>query len=268
MSQGLGADSITNRALSNQALLTNRNDVTGMLQLSSVLSRRFLNEARVQITHEFRPWNTSGSGPEVTVQNAGATVAIYGPQATGLSYGNIGYQFSDVRYQFVDNLSFVTGAHTAKLGVDSNLVDGRTTFNSGWNGIYTFNSLADYAARKPFDYRQFGGTGSLDTTMQQVAFYVQDEWRLRQGLTISPGFRYEMALLPDYLPATVPANRFPLATSIPDDKDLVAPRLGLGVGSPQRRQDHRPGGRRRVLRARRTCRSSSSRSSRTAATPS
>jgi hypothetical protein len=227
MSQGLGADSITNRALSNQVLLTNRNDVTGMVQLASVLSRRFLNEARAQVTHEFRPWNTSGSGPEVTVKNAGATVAVYGPQATGLSYGNIGYRFSDVRYQFVDNLSFVTGAHTAKFGVDSNLVNGTTTFDAGSNGIYTFNSLADFVARRPFDYRQFGGSGSLDTTMQQVAFYVQDEWRLRPGLTISPGFRYEMALLPGYTPATVPANRFSLGTSIPDDKELVAPRLGL-----------------------------------------
>jgi hypothetical protein len=36
-----------------------------------------------------------------------------------------------------------------------------------------------------------------------------------------------MALFPDYLPATVPQNRFPLATSIPDDKELIAPRLGL-----------------------------------------
>jgi hypothetical protein len=227
MTQGLGADSITNRALSNQVLLTNRNDVTGMLQLTSVLSSRFLNEFRVQAVREFRPWNTSGSGPEVTVRNSGATVAIYGPQATGLSYGNIGYRFTDMRYQVINNLSFVSGAHTAKFGVDSNLVNGKTTFNAGWNGIYTFNSLADYEARRPFEYRQFAGTGSLDATMQQVAFYVQDEWRVKPGLTISPGFRYEMALLPDYVAPTVPANRFPLATGIPDDKELIAPRLGV-----------------------------------------
>ncbi len=227
MSQGLSADSITNRALSNQVLLTNRNDITGMLQYSTVLSQRFLNEARVQVTHEYRPWNTDGSGPEVTVRNAGATVAIYGPQATGLAYGNIGYRFSDMRYQFVDNLSFVTGAHTAKFGFDSNLVRGKTTFDAGSNGIYTFNSLADYVARRPFDYRQFAGSGDVDATIQQVAIYAQDEWRIRPGLTISPGLRYEMALLPDYAAPTVSANRFPLATSVPDDKDLVAPRLGL-----------------------------------------
>jgi hypothetical protein len=227
MTQGLGADSITNRALSNQALLTNRNDLTGAAQASSVLSSRFLNEARAQITHEYRPWNNGTGGPEVTVKNAGATVAIYGPQATGLSYGNIGYQFSDVRMQFVDNVSFVTGAHTAKLGVDLDTVNGKTTFNPGSHGIYTFNSLADYVERKAFQYQLFAGSGDVDARLTQLAFYAQDEWRLRSGLTISPGLRYEQAYLSDYAAPTVAANRFPLAMSIPDDKDLIAPRLGV-----------------------------------------
>jgi hypothetical protein len=227
MSQGLGADSISNRALSNQALLTNRNDLTGAVQLSSVLSARFFNEARAQITHEYRPWNNGTGGPEVTVRNAGATVAIYGPQATGLSYGNIGYRFSDVRMQVVDNVSFVTGAHTAKVGVDLDTVNGTTTFNPGANGIYTFNSLSDYTARKAFQYQQFGGSGDVDARISQIAFYAQDEWRLRPGLTISPGLRYEQAYLPGYATPTVPGNRFPLATSIPDDRDLIAPRLGI-----------------------------------------
>jgi len=227
MTQGLGADSVTNRALSNQALLTNRNDVTAAAQLSSVLSSRFLNEARAQATHEYRPWNNGTGGPEVTVRNAGATVAIYGPQATGLSYGNIGYRFSDVRVQLVDNISFVTGAHTAKAGVDLDTVHGTTTFDPGANGVYTFNSLADYTARRPFQYQQFGGSGAVDARIAQLAFYAQDEWRVRSGLTISPGLRYERAYLPDYAPASVPANRFPLATSIPDATDLIAPRLGV-----------------------------------------
>jgi hypothetical protein len=44
---------------------------------------------------------------------------------------------------------------------------------------------------------------------------------------MSPGLRYEQAYLPPYAAATVPSNRFPLATAIPDDKDLIAPRLGI-----------------------------------------
>lgn len=227
LTQGLGADSITNRALTNQALVTNRNDVTGMLQLTSVLSDTRVNELRVQLVREFRPWDVNGTGPEVTVQNGGATVAIYGPQATGLSYGNIGYKFSDLRSQIVENFSIVSGSHTAKFGLDWNRINGRTTFNPGSNGIYTFTTLADYVARRPFQYQQFAGSGELDTTIQQIAVYAQDEWRVRPGLTFSPGFRYETALLPDYEPATQPQNRFPGATSIPDDKELIAPRLGL-----------------------------------------
>jgi len=225
--QGLGADSITNRALSNAALLTNRNDLTGMGQMTTVLSQKLVNEARVEVMREFRPWNENLSGPEVTVRHGGAAVAIYGPQATGLSYGNIGYRFTDRRYQVIDNLSLVTGAHTTKFGVDANLLNGRTTFNAGANGIYTFNSLDDYIGRRPFSYQQFAGTGAVDASIDQIAIYAQDEWRLRPGVTISPGLRYEMALLPDYVRSTVPQNRFPLATHIPDDKELVAPRLGL-----------------------------------------
>jgi hypothetical protein len=228
LSQGIGADSITNRSVQNASPINNREDITGMLQLTSVLSSRHINELRFQAVREYRPWDP-GTGPEVTVRNGNPvqTVAIYGPQATGLSYGNVGYKFTDMRYQFIDNFSIVNGAHTVKFGFDSNHVNGNTTFNAGWNGTYRFDSLQDFLDRKPAQYTQFAGTGKLDATMRQVALYVQDEWRVLPGLTISPGFRYEMALLPGYLSATVPLNRFPLATSIPDDKELIAPRLGL-----------------------------------------
>ncbi len=228
MSQGIGADSLTNRSVQNASPVNDRKDLTGMGQLTSVLSPRHVNEFRVQMVREYRPWDP-GTGPEVTVRNGSPvqTVAIYGPQATGLSYGNIGYQFTDWRRQFIDNFSIVTGAHTIKFGADSNSVNGNTTFNAGWNGTYRFDTLQDYLDRKPAQYTQFAGTGKLDLTMHQVAFYVQDEWRVRPGLTISPGFRYEMAVLPQYRTPSVAANRFPLATSIPGDKELIAPRLGL-----------------------------------------
>ena len=94
-------------------------------------------------------------------------------------------------------------------------------------GIYRFDGLANYLARRPAQYQQFAGSGAIDTHKHQIAFYLQDEWRALPGLTISPGFRYEMALLPDYQQATVPANRYPLATDIPDDKEMIGPRLGL-----------------------------------------
>ena len=225
---GLGADSITNRDVENASPTSNRTNVTGMLQLTSILSSRRTNEFRFEAAREFRPWNP-GNGPEVTVRDGNPiqTVAIYGPQATGLGYGNVGYKFTDRRIQLVDNYSIVSGAHTMRFGVDANLVNSNVVFNPGYNGTYRFDSLGSYLARSPAQYQQFAGTGAVDTHKHQIAFYLQDEWRILRGFTISPGFRYEMALLPDYKQSTVPANRFPLATTVPDDKEMYGPRLGI-----------------------------------------
>lgn len=225
---GLGADSITNRDVVNASPVSNRTNATGFLQLTSVLGPRVVNELRVQIAREYRPWNP-GDGPEVTVRDGSPvrTIAIYGPQATGLGYGNVGYAFTDRRYQLVENVSFVSGAHTLKAGVDANFVFSRVAFNPGRNGIYRFDSLANYLARRPSQYTQFAGSGEVNAYKHQIALYVQDEWRVRRDLTISPGFRYEMALFPDYPAATVPGNRHPNATFIPDDREMFGPRLGL-----------------------------------------
>ena len=122
----------------------------------------------------------------MTTRNAGATVAIYGPQATGLSYGNIGYRLSDVRTQLVDNVSLVTGTH-GKGGRDLDTVIGKTTFNPGANGI-TRSTAWQTTSRKAFQIKQFASSGSVDATISQVAFYVQDEWRLRSASRPAPVF--------------------------------------------------------------------------------
>ena len=106
---------------------------------------------------------------------------------------------------FVDNYSIVTGSHTTKFGVDANLVYSSVLFNPGFNGIYRFDSLGDYLARRPAQYQQFAGSGAVDTHKHQIAMYMQDEWRVLPGFTISPGFRYEMALLPDSVVVWLPA---------------------------------------------------------------
>jgi hypothetical protein len=113
-----------------------------------------------------------------------------------------------------------------KVGFDADLVFSDVSFNPGANGIYRFDGLDNYLARRPAQYTQFAGSGQVDAYKHSIAMYVQDEWRLGPGFTISPGFRYEMTLLPDYPTATVPQNRAPLATHIPDDKEMIGPRLG------------------------------------------
>ena len=104
---------------------------------------------------------------------------------------------------------------------------GHVLYNQTFNGAYTFTNIDALLARNPSAYQQFTGTGSLDLAVNEVGIYAQDEWHVLPGLTISPGLRYEAQFNPNYLDATAPQYRFPLATSIPNDTKMIAPRLGL-----------------------------------------
>jgi hypothetical protein len=218
---GLGIASTTTSARSN-LLLTPATNYTTLGQWTTVLSATRLNELRVQLGREVRPRTYQGEGPQVTIGNA----AIYGPPSSG-SWGNVGFASEDNRYHLVDNFSMVTGAHTTKVGVDYLRTAGHALYNQQFNGAYAFSSLANWESRTPTSYAQFTGDGEVDLTINQLAFYVQDDWRVRPNLTLSPGLRYDAQWNPDYAPATEPGNRFPLATSIPDDTRMIAPRLGL-----------------------------------------
>jgi hypothetical protein len=218
---GLGIASTTSSARSN-LLLQPTSNYTALGQWTSVLSSRHLNELRFQVSREIRPRTYQGEGPQVTITN----LAVYGPPSSG-SWGNVGFASEDNRYHLVDNFSIVSGAHTAKVGVDFLRIAGHALYNQQFNGAYTFSSLATWQNRTPNSYAQFTGSGDINLVINQLGLYVQDEWRILPGLTITPGFRYEAQWNPNYFDATVAQNRFPAATSIPDDTGMLAPRLGF-----------------------------------------
>ena len=227
---GMGLASTTTSARSNLLLQPDTN-YTAFAQWTSALSSRHLNELRFQYSRELRPRPYQGTGPQVTVTNA----AVYGPPSSGV-WGNVGFESTDNRYQAVDNFSIVSGAHTTTIGGDFQRLAGHALYNQNFNGAYTFNTIDALLARNPSAYQQFTGTGSLDLAINELALYVQDEWRALPGLTISPGLRYEAQFNPNYFTATAPQYRFPLATSIPSDAKMFAPRLGLAwdIGNANR----------------------------------
>ena len=229
LSTGLGIASTSTAAASNQLTQPDAN-YTVLGQMTSALSNAVLNELRFQFSREVRPRIHLGAGPQVTVNNniggGGGTVAIYGTAPEG-SWGNVGFASTDNRYQAVENVSIVNGAHTAKLGIDYQRITGTAAYDQTAGGAYTFNTLADYLNRTPALYSQFTGSGSVGVNINEVGAYFQDEWRPRPGLTLNSGLRYEAQLNPNYYPATAPQNRYPMATIIPNDVKMFAPRLGI-----------------------------------------
>lgn len=200
--------------------------------------------------------SVGGFAPEVAIGPDGFTFG------TSNSLGRTAYP-DENKLQLADLLTWVHGRHQIQTGVDLSLVhdnivgltniqgdfhydSGTTSGHAGglvdWITDYTFNvnaypnggcpSIA--AAIHDFCFRSFTqsfGQQAVSFDTQEWAGFIQDDWRVRPGLTVNAGLRYEYELSP--LPqqpnlALDQAFGHTGATSIfPEDRNNVGPRAGL-----------------------------------------
>src|SRR5262249_23773247 len=59
------------------------------------------------------------------------------------------------------------------------------------NGIYFFNSFNDIVANNATQTRLTQGNPNLPFSEYDLAFYVQDDWRIKDNLTLNIGMRWE-----------------------------------------------------------------------------
>ena len=217
---GIVASSPTTSTVANNALEKD-NTLTGVGQLSSVLSSNRLNEVRVQFSREDRPREPNTLDPTITITGFGTT-------------GRVSFLPSlqtDDRYQVVDNFTWLAGPHSFRAGFDINLTHTmQPFFLSRSAGEYRFNNLADYmttvaGTRQAYrDYRQGFGRADVDFWQKEYAFFVQDTWKVRPNLTLNYGLRYEAQINPQ------PDEPNPLlagSDQVPSDTNNVGPRVGL-----------------------------------------
>ncbi|MCU1315974.1 MAG: hypothetical protein JWN63_1296, partial [Candidatus Acidoferrum typicum] len=94
--------------------------------------------------------------------------------------------------QLNETLSWSHGKHLIKAGV--NLPElGRHSLNdrSNFDGTFQFSSLQDYMLGRSFSFVQQQGTSQLVYWQKEVGLFVQDEMRVRPGLSIALGLRYD-----------------------------------------------------------------------------
>src|SRR5208282_6000851 len=96
--------------------------------------------------------------------------------------------------------SIVHGTHSFKVGTRLRSTQVVNSSTSGFNGTFTFSSLADYIALQPSQYSVVEGSPTSKVTVFDGSAYANDEWRVRPNLTLSYGLRYEAQThLADYL---------------------------------------------------------------------
>ncbi len=160
-------------------------------------------------------------------------------QLTVQGQGNLGVanflprvQPTEDRFQFADNLTWLTGAHNIKFGFDFAHTRDTVELLSNGRGSYTYPSFTAFAldltnldgGKRWQNYSQTFGDPKITIFVRDWNFFVQDQWRVNAKLTLNYGIRYEYAQFaqpklfnPDY----------PQTASINQPKLNFAPRAGM-----------------------------------------
>jgi len=195
------------------------------LQLVSARGSNLLNEARVQYAQRNQsrvPGSQAGTGPAILVTG----VANFGgPVATN---ADVGFGFTEKIFQVTDNVTYLRGDHSYKMGFNTQVVrDARTQTQIQ---LYTFpTSAAFLAARSGVDrfsyssFQQFFGDPSYAYDTRMYALFVQDDWQVAPVFKLLYGVRYDTYTPPDGSPGGVLAT----SRSFPHDRNNWQPRAGF-----------------------------------------
>ena len=173
---GVGAYDEPERAYSTTDTTTNIR-----IQHSGPFQRRMFTNTRLSITRVQSDQASALEAPTIQVLDA---FTSGGAQMSGERHAT--------SFTFASDLDYVRGRHSLRGGV---LVDGGSwdsNLNANYLGTYTFNSLAAYLAGQPSHFTRRLGDPAIAYSMVNAGLYVQDDFRVRRNLTISPGLRYEM----------------------------------------------------------------------------
>jgi hypothetical protein len=186
------------------------------LDLSDQFSRTtFVNQAFVHLE-----WNHGAT----TSLTPGGAIVVQGAFTAGGAEADSRQTEMDLK--FFDVFSWTVGKHLLKAGLQAAEWSHRTYDDlTNRDGTYYFSSLAAYEAGTPYAFTQQAGNGEVALFQQILGGFVQDEIRLRPGLTLALGLRYDHQ---NFLHGGRLAPRVFAAFSPGNSRSLVL-RAGIGV---------------------------------------
>jgi hypothetical protein len=233
---------ISPNGIQTQAVLTNGNGIGnnanstvrtryGRAQWTRVLTPAAVNELRFGW---FKDRLFDDVNPELIPPQTGRlglTVAGQSNLGTAIDYPRLNP--SEQRFQFVNNLSWISGRHNMKFGVDYITTQDYVDILRNRFGSYsydTFNSFAlDLTNAVPGgknwqSFSQTFGNPVLDFTTNDLALFAQDQFRITPALTLNYGLRYELT---DIMQPKLSSPLYPDTGRIPEPRKNFAPRVGF-----------------------------------------
>ncbi len=215
------------------------------LVLNSILTSKMSNEARIawsrfdSTTTAFD--SSSEAIPSIEISDLGLTGfnAAASRTAIGLAVNLPQFRINDT-YQIQDSLSYTTGNHSLKFGIDVRRTDVKSFFVPTVRGRLAYTSLQsfvdDIAQTATINLPLRGGDTIGFYRWHEFYTFVQDEWRIRPNFTLTLGLRYEypgdsFSYLKEANKRILAANnndpRFALTPVPTVDKNNFMPRIGF-----------------------------------------
>jgi hypothetical protein len=224
----------------------------GIARWELFLTANMLNEARYQYGRDFE---AEFSQPPTTFEQAFAQNVYQRAPQINLASSSYGFSFGkpsfldraaypdERRQQFVDTVTWVHSSHIVKAGYDLNNVTEYSNNLYNGTGTYSYSDTFDFVSDllAPSSCAPGGGVGSspcysyysqaigpsiFQFNTADYSLFLSDEWKLRHGLTLSAGLRYEYEQLPNPNRNLVNPD-IPQTASLPHDGNNFGPRLGL-----------------------------------------
>jgi hypothetical protein len=193
------------------AISSNGNSVArvreGRVSWTSVPSSSLVNEARFGWLNDRQ---SDDINPALTGSGTGDLYLSVQAQQIGSTYYLPRVEPNEYRYEFADNASWTHGKHIVKFGTDIASTRDYSYFIQYANGYYTYQTVTNFAldysspgsatsgtpGKHWQSYEQAIGNPTVNTTIGDYDFYLQDQWRVNPKLTLNYGARYEYSHIP------------------------------------------------------------------------
>jgi hypothetical protein len=207
LNQGVGGFSLPDQSADRSS-----RDETLRFSFTTIATERAVNEIRMELSKRTTGTHSSSTAPQISVFDA---------FTSGGNQGSLLSSNTNENLQFVDNLTYTYKKHTIKTGFRTEAVHFGNLSESNFGGAFTFandvergptgapilssdgktipisaiesyrRTLLGLPGYGPSQFTINRGDPFIGFSQWEMAWFVQDDWRRSQHMTISYGLRHE-----------------------------------------------------------------------------
>lgn len=148
---------------------------------TGLLTHSFVNEFRLQARWQDLASQPVSQAPALLVLNA---FSSGGAQVQSASRTR--------EIEIADNIDHAIETHSLRAGIELQLGSYSSADLRNATGTFIFSSLAAFEAGRPTTFTQRVGDPQVDFKQYQFGWYIQDDFRVVKGLSLSLGIRHEI----------------------------------------------------------------------------